>query len=600
MSTELRYYEYYQMQETFDWLYERSSKQATKGIDLYKIIMSEENILLAYRIIKSNTGSKTSGIDNQTISDFKFQNKQKFVNDIRKTIENYQPQPVRRVNIPKSNGKTRPLGIPTMKDRLIQQMFKQVLEPICEAKFFKHSYGFRPNRSTEHAIARCNFIAHKCKCHHVVDVDIKGFFDNVHHGKLIKQLYTIGIKDRRVLAIISKMLKVTVAGQGTSTSGVPQGGVLSTLLSNVVLNDLDWWIANQWETFQTKRKYSSVDNMHHALVKSKLKKMHIVRYCDDFKIFTTNHKHAVKIYHAVKGYIKQRLNLDISPDKSKITNLRRNYSEFLGFELKVIKQKKQQYVTVSRVSKKSKSRIKKEIREKIKAIQKSPTRKTVNQYNQYVRGIQNYYQKATLINHDFSSIYYSCLPALYNRLKPFGKYEIPRSSPITYKKFYPLTKRTFCVRKNYLFPLDSVKWKRLEFFKPHINNYTQDGRLAKLRKLKPSVYSELVTLSTMETDESLEYLDNRLSRYSMQNGKCSVTGIFLRTQDVHCHHIIPRKFGGTDEFDNLVIIHKWVHRLIHAKTKETIKEYLQLLQLTNKQMKKLNKYRLECNLTEFH
>ena len=172
MSTELRYYEYYQMQETFDWLYERSSKQATKGIDLYKIIMSEENILLAYRIIKSNTGSKTSGIDNQTISDFKFQNKQKFVNDIRKTIENYQPQPVRRVNIPKSNGKTRPLGIPTMKDRLIQQMFKQVLEPICEAKFFKHSYGFRPNRSTEHAIARCNFIAHKCKCHHVVDVDI--------------------------------------------------------------------------------------------------------------------------------------------------------------------------------------------------------------------------------------------------------------------------------------------------------------------------------------------------------------------------------------------------------------------------------------------
>lgn len=87
MSTELRYYEYYQMQETFDWLYERSSKQATKGIDLYKIIMSEENILLAYRIIKSNTGSKTSGIDNQTISDFKFQNKQKFVMIFEKQLK---------------------------------------------------------------------------------------------------------------------------------------------------------------------------------------------------------------------------------------------------------------------------------------------------------------------------------------------------------------------------------------------------------------------------------------------------------------------------------------------------------------------------------
>ncbi|MCO7128206.1 group II intron reverse transcriptase/maturase [Sporolactobacillus shoreicorticis] len=598
MSTELRYYEYYQMQETFDWLYERSSQQATSGIDLYKIIMSEENILLAYRTIKTNTGSKTAGIDNQTISDFKIQNKQKFVDDIRRTLENYQPKPVRRVNILKRNGKTRPLGIPVMKDRLIQQMFKQVLEPICEARFFKHSYGFRPNRSTEHAIARCNFIAHKCKCHHIVDIDIKGFFDHVHHGKLIKQLFNIGIKDRRVLAVIAKMLKATVAGQGVSRCGVPQGGVLSTLLSNVVLNDLDWWIANQWETFETKKKYSSVDNTHHVLKKSRLKKMHIVRYCDDFKIFTNNHKHAIKIYHAVKGYIEQRLNLEIAPDKSRITNLRRNYSEFLGFELKVVKQKKQQYVTVSRVSKKAKSRIKKETREKIKSIRKSPTRKNINQYNQYVRGIQNYYQKATLVNHDFSSIYYSCLPALCNRLMKLGKYEVPRSPPITYKKFYPLTKKTFCVRNIYLFPLDSVKWKRLEFFKPQINNYTLDGRLYKSKRLKPSVYSELIILSAMETDNSIEYLDNRLSRYSMQNGKCAITGNFLRAQDVHCHHVIPRYSGGTDEFTNLVIVHKWVHRLIHSKTNEAIDEYTQLLQLSSKQLEKLNKYRQKCNLTE--
>ncbi|WP_368561090.1 hypothetical protein [Enterococcus faecalis] len=139
MSTELRYYEYYNMQETFDWLYQRSLENRTKGINLYDIIISERNILLAYRIIKSNTGSKTAGVDNQTISDYKMKNKALFIREIRESLVDYKPSMVTRVEIPKPNGKTRPLGIPTMRDRLIQQMFKQVLEPICEAQFYKHS-----------------------------------------------------------------------------------------------------------------------------------------------------------------------------------------------------------------------------------------------------------------------------------------------------------------------------------------------------------------------------------------------------------------------------------------------------------------------------
>ena len=134
---------------------------------------------MAYRIIKSNTGSNTTGTDNLTIKDFKIKSQDNFIEEIQKTLENYVPQPVRRILIPKPNGEKRPLGIPTMRDRLIQQMFKQVLEPICEARFFKHSYGFRPNRSAEHALSRCKRMAYTSKCHYVVDVDIKGFFDNV-------------------------------------------------------------------------------------------------------------------------------------------------------------------------------------------------------------------------------------------------------------------------------------------------------------------------------------------------------------------------------------------------------------------------------------
>lgn len=191
------------MQDTFDDLYERSKNNSIKGQNLYEHIISKNNILLAYRNIKTNTGSKTEGTDGITIDQYKIENVDESIEKIRRALDNYKPQTVRRVEIPKPNEKKRPLGIPTMRDRLIQQMFKQVLEPICEAKFYNHSYGFRPNRSTHHAMARCQFLMNQSTYHYVVDIDIQGFFDNVNHSKLLKQMYNIGITDKRVLSIHS-------------------------------------------------------------------------------------------------------------------------------------------------------------------------------------------------------------------------------------------------------------------------------------------------------------------------------------------------------------------------------------------------------------
>lgn len=212
------------MQDEFDKLYELSCNNATKGIDLFEIITRRENLLLAYRNIKTNTGSKTKGCDGITIDDYQIKDEDDFVNEINKELSDYKPQMVRRVYIEKDDGKKRPLGIPTMRDRLVQQAIKQVLEPICEAKFYNHSYGFRPNRKTHHALARCQYLINMSKMHHVVDIDIKGFFDNVNHSKLLSQLYTMGIKDKRVLTIINKMLKAPIEGEGVPTRGTPQGG----------------------------------------------------------------------------------------------------------------------------------------------------------------------------------------------------------------------------------------------------------------------------------------------------------------------------------------------------------------------------------------
>lgn len=585
------------MQSIFDDLYERSKNNATKGLNLYEHIISKNNILLAYRNIKANTGSKTAGTDGITIEQYKIEDVETFVDEIRTTLKNYKPQTVRRVEIPKPNGKTRPLGIPTMRDRLIQQMFKQILEPICEARFYNHSYGFRPNRSTHHAMGRCQFLANIALNQQVVDIDIKGFFDNVSHSKLLKQMYSIGICDKRVLSVVSKMLKAPIKGIGIPTKGTPQGGILSPLLSNIVLNDLDWWISNQWENMKTNSNYKERKNKVYMIKRTTtLKEMYIVRYADDFKIFTTSHKNATKIYHAVKGYLKNYLHLDISNEKSKITNLRRRASEFLGFSLKVIKKGKR-YVANTHVMDDKVKTILQKARKLIHEIRKNPTAKMAMNYNAYVLGIKNYYKIATHVNTDFSEIAYRLSRTLYNRLKSIGKYGIPIKPSETYKRFNKNNYKTFEIEGIHLFPLADIKTVNSRNFSQDLCNYTKEGRLQLYKQLKSDVAIEInKLLKRIPYSDNLEYVDNRISRYSMQSGKCAITGEFLVAEEVHCHHRIPRHMGGTDEFKNLVIVHRNVHKLIHATETETIERYKSLLRLDGKQLEKLNQFRKKCNL----
>jgi len=166
---------------------------------------------------------------------------------------------------------------------------------------------------------------------------ILGFFDNVDHGKLLKQMWTMGIQDKKLLCIISAMLKAEIEGIGIPSKGVPQGGLCSPLFSNVVLNELDWWISDQWESYETSYPYKRNEGKIRAIRRgSKLKECYIIRYCDDFKIMCPTRDVAERMFVAVKLWLKERLNLEISPEKSKITNLRKKSSEFLGFKIKAV------------------------------------------------------------------------------------------------------------------------------------------------------------------------------------------------------------------------------------------------------------------------
>lgn len=595
MQTQIRYWSYYNMTEQFDELYEKS-KAGVAFSKLYDKITSRENILLAYRMIKSNKGSKTAGVDGRTIDDFKKFDEEQLVSFIRKRLSNYQPMKVRRVYIPKTNGDKRPLGIPSMSDRIIQQAFKQVLEPICEAKFYKHSYGFRPLRSTHHALARVNRLINRSKLYYVVDIDIKGFFDNINHTLLIKQLWNIGIQDRKVLRIISKMLKAEIDGEGVPTKGTPQGGILSPLLSNVVLNDLDKWVAGQWQDFKTQHEYNGSNKFRALKTNSNLKEGYIVRYADDFKIFCRTRQDAEKWFHAIKFYLKDRLKLDISPSKSKIINLRKRKSEFLGIELKAV-MKGKKLIAHSRPTTKKLEQLKEEGRQRIIQVQKNPSPQNALLFNSWVLGVHNYFKVATHVYLSFNNLNFKLSKTLRNRLRKVAKFEYPVNAPISYKRFYTTTRKTYKIGKLYLYPVADISHTSAMNFTQELVPYTQQGRDLITKELKGDVAREINKLLTFKSpNKSIEYMDNRISRYSMRSGKCEITGRFLTAEEVHCHHYIPSSFGGTDSFDNLRIINKFVHILIHAKEMQTIKKYTGMLELSQIEIKKINNYRKMCNL----
>lgn len=613
------------MQSTFDKLYAESSKNITFN-KLMKHIIAPNNILLAYRQIKHNPGSKSAGIDRLTISDLAQLSPNEVIDkviQILTSIKGYLPKPIKKVDIPKPDGNIRSLGIPCIWDRLIQQCIIQILEPICEAKFSDNSFGYRPNRSVEHAIARFNQLVNRGKNFYIIEFDIESFFDNICHKKLMRQLWSFGIRDKSLLWIINRIIKTPIQIKESliyPTKGITQGGIISPLLANIVLNELDHHIEDMWCNHPITTKYYTTINSSGnqckstafaAMKKTKLKEMRIVRYADDFRIFCKSKQDAIKVKEEITSWLKTRLKLSISTKKTRIIDIRKQYSKFLGFKMKAIskgytKDGHSKYVINSFMSDEAKTKCKEKLKEQIKRIKYPRNGLTsddeVKLYNSIVIGIHNYYRIATHVSVDCAEINNSIRISLQARLKDricktgnqLSEFEKERFESSNQVRFLRSTGRP-------IYPIGYIKKKDPMQRKGQITTYTAIGRQMIHKNLsfrnKDLIHS-MRNISYDTKRNTIEYYDNRISLFSAQQGKCAITGyIFQTVNEINCHHIIPKHLGGTDDYSNLMIIRKEVHLLIHGTKQDTIQYYLNLLKLTKDQIKEVNKLRKLCNKT---
>lgn len=610
-KSKLRHAEYYDMQKTFDSLYADSKSGEVFG-HLMDIISAPSNIKLAFRNIKGNDGSHTAGTDGRTIESLAVMPEDKFVKLIQKQFRRYEPKTVKRVEIPKPNGKMRPLGIPCIIDRIVQQCILQVMEPICEAKFYEHSYGFRPCRSAENAISYAYGLAQRNKLHYVVDVDVKGFFDNVDHRKLLKQIWTLGIRDTKLIQIIKAMLKAPIEMPDGETvlpsKGTPQGGILSPLLANIVLNELDWWIASQWDEMVRHMKHpckvtyypngaEKKCNSYTALKKSNLKEMRIVRYADDFKIFCRTKEDAEKTYYAVKDWLWKRLKLEVSDEKSKVTNLRKRDSEFLGFRIK-LRRKSNSWVITSNVCDKAIHRISKEMADSVKAIQSSKTAEeislNVGDYNAKVIGVQDYYCIATRVNLNFSDIARPINGQLLHRIDGIKKQGEIKNRYL--RKRYGKSKQMRWIGETPLVPLAYVQFKIPMRKSRKINPYTSEGRAEIHDNLRVDVNSMLWLMRHPISTESVRYNDNRVSLYAGQDGKCAITGKKLDVQTCICYRKTNDCKKSNDSYQNLLLLSLQGLAIVSSEDMMSVVTLVKEYSLNAKVITKVNKLRATAGL----
>lgn len=565
-----------ELKQTLDFLYEKS-KEGIAFTGLVEAMVNEVTIVTAIHNIKSNKGSKTAGVDQMKMDKYLQMPKEDLIALIRDNFSNYKPKPARRVYIPKKNGKQRPLGIPTVLDRIIQECVRIIIEPICEARFYPHSYGFRPYRAQKHAIRDIVNVINASTFSQdqpvwEVEGDIKGCFDNIDHRILLKKIWRIGIHDKRVIKMIHQMLKAGYIESGTlndTNLGTMQGGILSPLLSNVYLNDFDWFVGRMYMEPHRQCKYKCNDTRR--LKWSGVTPKYNFRFADDWVILTSTEQEAYRLKRMLTKYFRNKMKLELSQEKTFVTDLRTEGIHFLGFVVKAEKKRRTpdpRTWTDNLVGKplpdmeRLKDKIQKianEVREIGEITERSVQAAQIQRVNSMIVGLAQYLQPS-ICSHAFHAIdrrINNTALAVWKRRFPkhYNKYQIPLEKLCNLPHRHEGYKsKTFAV------PIEG-EWFGITYafithskyeskpFDQRMTPYSEEGRriysyyrnrskplpcdrpsVNTARDIQLSVYTKTVF--------NFEYFMNREYAYNRDNGKCKCckTPLFLDDKK-YCYHI---------------------------------------------------------------
>lgn len=572
------------------------SKEIPKFKGLVEIMSSEVVIMTAIHNIKANKGSKTPGIDQKIIDkDYLQKDYYEVVTDIQNSFTNYKPDMVRRKWIPKpGKQEKRPLGIPTIKDRIVQECVRLIIEPILEAQFFQHSYGFRPWRDTHMALERVKDQVHRIGYYWIVEGDISRFFDNVNHTILIKKLYHMGIADRRILMIIKEMLKAGIMDECKKNElGTPQGGIISPILANVYLHQMDKWITREWENKVTQNNYSSKRNQYQSLHRySNLKPAYLIRYADDWILLTDSKEHAEKWKYRISKFLETNLKLKLSDEKTLITNIKEKPIHFVGFTYKVIKEPSMRkgYKPVVRPQQERIDKKLLEIIQDIKMLRLPMTKEnlieSISKINSKIRGIINYYSAANMVYFSLAKYHRRITTVAMNSLRRKGVIFKPAREVnnlialhSNYSTWIPaiklpneqligITSPAFCkyqktYNKNQEETPFSSKGREL-----HLKRTRKQLSLARMEEILQ--VPEIIKFNKYDKSKEIynyEYFMNRMYAFNRDKGRCKICGEPIINGDkFHCYHISTNlPLQQINKVQNLLSTHSKCNKLIHEK-----------------------------------
>jgi RNA-directed DNA polymerase len=511
--------------------------------NLKKLMMrSYANLLYSTRkITQINQGKKTAGVDGQTA--ISPQQRTGLVNELRQYTV-WKAKPTKRVYIPKANGKLRPLGIPTIKDRILQTVVKNALEPEYEAKFETHSYGFRPGRGCHDAIEQCwSRLNATGGDIWVLDADIKGAFDNISHEFILRE---IGHNPGREL--IKQWLKagyIEAEIFNQTNSGTPQGGALSPLLANIALNGMEAWL-NSYQTIRTYQYQTRTMTRNFPTYG-------FIRYADDFVITAKMKEDIAAIVPEVRNWLKLR-GLELNEDKTQIRSLKDGFN-FLGFNIRQYQGK----CLIKPQKEKVQAKIK-ELKEWLRRHQNVEPETVLRVFNPILRGWANYYKQA-----------------VSNRVFAYFNHEVFQMLLQWAKKKHPTKGMKWIVRR-YFGSIGGAKWvfraktknragKWVELFIYRIGT----TKITRHVKVKGNASPDNPALKNYWTERNARkgksYYERGSKLYrAAESQKWHCPSCFEKLfngESIHHHHLTRVADGGGNEEANLQILHAECHRQVH-------------------------------------